>query len=84
MRCILALSVLVTVYASANAATLHPAHRRHPIVRPNDNMNDAPHRPAIPRRATPYNNLNEPYFGASQGYAPGEKARFLERVMRRD
>ena len=27
---------------------------------------------------------NEPYYGASQGYAPGEKQRFLESVTRRD
>jgi hypothetical protein len=35
-------------------------------------------------RAVPYNQFNEPYYGASQGYAPGEKQQFLESVMRRD
>ena len=35
-------------------------------------------------RAAPYNNYNEPYFGASQGYAPGEKQRFLDSVRRND
>jgi hypothetical protein len=33
-------------------------------------------------RAAPYNQFNEPYFGASQGYAPGEKQRFLDSVRR--
>ena len=33
MRSILALSLLVTLYGSANAATMHHAHRRHAIVR---------------------------------------------------
>jgi len=33
MRYVLALSLLMTLYASANAATMHHAHRRHAIVR---------------------------------------------------
>ena len=33
MRSILALSLLVTLYGSANAATMYHAHRRHTIVR---------------------------------------------------
>ena len=78
MRSILALSLLVTLCGSANAATAHPAHRRHAIVRPNQGMTYVP--PAY--RAAPYNNYNEPYFGASQGYAPGEKEQFLESVRR--
>ena len=36
MRSILALSLLVNLCASANAATVHHAHRRHPI--PNQGM----------------------------------------------
>jgi Protein of unknown function (DUF3551) len=40
--------------------------------------------PPIHRRAARYNLYNEPYYGASQGYAPGEKQRFLESVTRRD
>ena len=36
--------------------------------------------PPIHYRAAPYDNYNEPYFGASQGYAPGEKQRFLDSV----
>ena len=37
-------------------------------------------RPLKPPRAAPYSDYNEPYFGASQGYAPGEKQRFLDSV----
>jgi hypothetical protein len=54
---------------------VHPTHRRHAIVRSNHSMNYAPPRAVIHRRA------GEPYFGASQGYAPGEKQQFLESVM---
>jgi hypothetical protein len=42
----------------------------------------APPGPPIHRRAAPYNLYNEPYYGASQGYAPGEKQRFLESLRR--
>jgi hypothetical protein len=87
MRSILALSLLITLCGSANAATVH--HRRHAIVRPSQGMiaRDpasgfayAPPRPPIYRPA-PYNGFNEPYYGASQGYAPGEKERFLGSVF---
>jgi hypothetical protein len=87
MRSILALSLFVTMCASANAATVHHAHRRHAI--PNQGMiaSDpapgfayAPSGPPIHYRAAPYNDYNEPYFGASQGYAPGEKEQFLDSV----
>jgi hypothetical protein len=83
MRSILALGLLVTLYSSANAATVHPGHRRH-AVRPDQSMIYPPYGPAIRHRAAPYNNYSEPYFGASQGYAPGEKQQFLESVMRPD
>jgi Protein of unknown function (DUF3551) len=43
----------------------------------------SPERP-IRYRAAPYNQHDEPYYGASQGYAPGEKQRFLESVTRKD
>ena len=36
--------------------------------------------PSIHYRPAPYNDYNEPYFGASQGYAPGEKEQFLDSV----
>jgi len=87
MRSILALSLLVNLCASANAATVHHAHRRHAI--PNQGMiaSDpasgfayAPPGPSIHYRPAPYNDNNEPYFGASQGYAPGEKEQFLDSV----
>ena len=42
----------------------------------------APSEPPIHYRAAPYNQYNEPYYGASQGYAPGEKQQFLESVRR--
>ncbi|WFU39254.1 DUF3551 domain-containing protein [Bradyrhizobium sp. CB82] len=42
----------------------------------------APSQSPIHYRAAPYNQYNEPYYGASQGYAPGEKQRFLESVRR--
>ena len=80
MRSILALSLLITLCGPSNAATVHPAHRRHP----NQGMIYAPPGPPIHYRAAPYNNYNEPYFGASQGYAPGEKQQFLDSVRRRD
>jgi hypothetical protein len=89
MRSILALSLLITLCGSANAATVHHPHRRHAIVRPNPGMiaSDpasgfayAPPGPPIRYRPAPYNDYNEPYFGASQGYAPGEKQRFLDSV----
>jgi hypothetical protein len=90
MRSILALSLLIILSGSANAAAVHHAHRRHAIVRPNQGMiaSDpasgfayAPPRPPIYYRPAPYNGYNEPYFGASQGYAPGEKERFLGSVF---
>ena len=37
--------------------------------------------PPIRYRAGPYNQY-KPYYGASQGYAPGEKERFLESTRR--
>jgi hypothetical protein len=44
----------------------------------------APLGPPTRYRAAPCNLHNEPYFGACQGYAPGEKQQFLESVTRRD
>ena len=38
MRFILALSLLVTLCGSANAATMNHAHRRHAVVRPNHDL----------------------------------------------
>jgi hypothetical protein len=90
MRSILALSLLITVCGSANAATDH-AHRRHAIVGPNQGMiaSDpasgfayAPAGPPIHYRTAPYNDYDGPYPGASQGYAPGEREQFLDSVRR--
>ncbi|MFC4840284.1 DUF3551 domain-containing protein [Bradyrhizobium sp. GCM10023182] len=41
-----------------------------------------PPRSPIHSRSAPFNQSNEPYYGASQGYAPGEKQQFLESVRR--
>jgi hypothetical protein len=88
MRSILAFSLLIALCGSANTTTVHHARQRHAIVRPNQGMiaSDpsgfayAPPGPRIYYRPAPYNVYNEPYFGASQGYAPGEKERFLQSV----
>ncbi len=70
MRSILALSLLITLCGSANAATVHHSHRRH-ASDPASGFAYAP--PGSP-------NDYEPYYGASQGYAPGEKEQFLDTV----
>jgi hypothetical protein len=49
---------------------------------PAETRSYAPTEPPIHYRAAPYNHYNEPYYGASQGYAPGEKQRFLDSVRR--
>ena len=88
MRSILALSLLITLCGSANAATVHHAHRRHVLNQgmmasdPASGFAYAPSGPPIHYQAAPYNDSNEPYPGASQGYAPGEKQRFLDSVRR--
>ncbi|MBW7965940.1 DUF3551 domain-containing protein [Bradyrhizobium sp. BR 10261] len=47
-------------------------------MRRNSRQTYTPPAPPIHHRAAPYNQFNEPYYGASQGYAPGEKERFLQ------
>ena len=90
MRCILALSLLISLYGPAEAATVHHAHRRHADVRPHPGMiashpvwgfAEAPPAPPLRYRRAPSNGSYEPYYGASQGYAPGEKERFLGSVF---
>ena len=49
---------------------------------PAETRSYAPPGPPIHYRAAPYNNYSEPYYGASQGYAPGEKQRFLDSSRR--
>jgi hypothetical protein len=40
----------------------------------------SPPKPPIRYRTAPYNHNNEPYYGATHGYAPGEKERYLQSV----
>ncbi|MBR0685088.1 hypothetical protein JQ612_34925 [Bradyrhizobium manausense] len=73
MRSILALSLLIALCGVANAAPLH--HRHKPLA---SSFAYAPSRPPLQDRSgTPDCDKPEPYFGACQGYAPGEKERFL-------
>lgn len=90
MRSILALSLLIALGGVANAAQVHHAHRRHAIVHSNPGMFAsgpgssfayAPPQPPTRSGAALYPGSNEPYFGASQGYAPGEKERFLRSLF---
>lgn len=89
MRFILALSFLITFVGVAEAAKVHHAYRRHAIIQSNQGMISsgpasgfayAPP-PSAPHGAAVYPGATEPYFGASQGYAPGEKERFLHSVF---
>ena len=66
MRAILALSLLITLCASADAATAH--HRRDAVASHHYGftpgaLSGFAYAPAGP--AAPYNDYNEPYFGAS-------------------
>jgi hypothetical protein len=90
MRSILALSLLITLCGSANAATVHHA-RRHAMVRtdqgriasdPASGFAYAPAGPPMQYRPAPYDDYNGWYPGASQGYAPGEREEFLDSVRR--
>src|SRR5882757_6567417 len=62
-------------YAGATASVSRNNRRYH---RQLGSISPAPSEPPIHYRAAPYNHNSEPYYGASQGYAPGEKERFLE------
>ncbi|WP_426408710.1 hypothetical protein [Bradyrhizobium ganzhouense] len=88
MRSLLALNLLIALAGSANAATVHHAHRQH-VIRPDQggvtsgpasSFAYTPSGPAIYHRPAPYGENNEPYPGASQGYAPGEREEFLDSV----
>lgn len=88
MRSILALSLLISLCGVANAATVHHAHR-HAGVHAHQGMSArsassfayAPDRPPTQFGAAPSNGSTEAYYGASQGYAPGEKERFLHSLF---
>lgn len=86
MRIILASSLLIALAGSANAATVHHAHRHH-VVRPDQGASDpasafgyAPSGPAIYRRSAPYGETYDMYPGGFQGYAPGEYDQFINSV----
>jgi len=89
MRFILALSLLIPLYGVANAAPAHNPHR-HAAVRshqgtiaPSSASSFAYAPPQTPTeyRSAPSYGDHEAYFGASQGYAPGEKERFLHSLF---
>jgi hypothetical protein len=84
MRSILALSLLIALGAVANAAPAHHPHR-HAVVRsdqraasPASSFAYTPPQPPAQFRSG-YSSCDQPeaYYGACQGYAPGEKQRFL-------
>ena len=64
-------------YAGAN-------NRRHRQVRPApaETRSYATPEPPTRYRTTPCNLYDEPYFGACQGYAPGEKEEFFRSLRR--
>lgn len=87
MRSVLTLSVLVSLCGFANAATVDHGHNRHKVLRPHHHMYPSVRASGLayaPRQHYPRVDpcdKPEPYFGACQGYAPGEKERFLESVL---
>ena len=85
MRIILASSLLIALAGSANAATVHHAHRHHVIQGggasdPASAFGYVPSGPAMYRRAAPYGGNTEMYPVDPQGYAPGEREQFLDSV----
>ncbi|MDN3274065.1 hypothetical protein QWJ07_07420 [Frankia sp. RB7] len=79
MRSILALSLLIALCGAANAAPVHHPHRH---TAPASSFAYVPPRAQLQDRSgTPDCDKPEPYFGACQGYAPGEKERFLRSVF---
>ena len=70
--------------ASANGqmCSLNPYYAGATASGRRNNRRYAPAEPPIRHRAAPYNQFNEPYYGASQGYAPGEKQQFIDSVRR--
>ncbi|MGJ4952075.1 hypothetical protein [Bradyrhizobium sp. HKCCYLS20291] len=83
---ILALSLLLGLSAAADAAPVRHSHQRHALVQHHHGpLGAAPawgsayaaSRPPMAYQPAPNGGFDEPYFGASQGYAPGEKEQFL-------
>lgn len=89
MRFILALGLLITLGGVADAAQVHHQHRRHATVPSGQGMIPPGAAssfayvppPAAAHGDAAYPGATEPYFGASQGYAPGEKERFLRSLF---
>jgi hypothetical protein len=88
MRAILTLTVLISLCGVVNAATAHHGHRRHAVLRPHHHVYPSGSASGFAyaprqhyRRSAGPCDRPEPYFGACQGYAPGEKERFLESVL---
>jgi hypothetical protein len=82
MRSVLALSLLIALSGAANAAPAHHTHR-HAAVPSHQGAPGsassfayAPSEPPAQFRSTSSCD-HEAYYGACQGYAPGEKERFL-------
>jgi hypothetical protein len=79
MRSILVLSLLISLCGSADAASGRHARRAHAAVHPYQGM-------VFPDPTSSYAHAPagaaEPYLGASQGYAPGERERFIDSVRR--
>ena len=75
-------------YYAGTKASVRPNNRRYDrqagsrSPTPAEIRSYVPAVPPIRHRAAPYNQFNEPYYGASQGYAPGEKQQFLDSVRR--
>jgi hypothetical protein len=89
MRSILALGLLIALCGVANAAPAHHTHR-HALVRSNqgafapDSASSfaytPPRQQLQDRSGTSDCDKPEAYYGACQGYAPGEKEQFLDGV----
>jgi hypothetical protein len=87
MRSILALSVLISLCGFANAATVHHGDRRHAVLRPHHHRYPSGRASGFayaprPQHSQSTSSCDQPeaYYGACQGYAPGEKQQFLDSV----
>jgi len=74
-------------YAGATAPVRRNNRRYYRQVRsrshaPAETRSYAPPRPLTHYRGAPCNLHNEPYYGACQGYAPGEKEEFFRSLRR--
>lgn len=87
MRSMLALSVLIGLCGIANAATVHHGHRRDAVLRSHHHMDPSGRASGFAQAPRQHDRSADPcdkpeaYFGACQGYAPGEKEQFLNSVL---